>query len=197
LAAGSLFGPYTFNFVTNSLLATYAHTSLGYSRNVILVIGVLATLVSIPFTMFSAARCDRVGRRRLMLVGLTACLLWSLVMIPLIDTGKPICYAVAIVGVYTAIAIGCGPTTALLPELFATRYRYSGTALANNLAGLAAGVMPPLVAGPLLATFGSWAIGPMLATAASISLVCTYLLSETKGIALQSIGGADNALVAS
>src|SRR5205807_10626912 len=122
---------------------------------------------------------------------------WPFVMIPLIDTGKPICYMVAIVGMYTITAIGCGPTAALLPELFATRYRYSGTALANNLSGIAGGVVPPLVAGPLLATFGSWAIGPMLATVASISLVCTYLLPETKGIALQSIRAADEAFVAS
>ncbi|MBO0880633.1 MAG: MFS transporter [Mycobacterium sp.] len=196
LAAGSLFCPYTFNFVASSLLATYAHTDLGYSRNVILIVGALAALVSIPFTAFSATRCDRVGRRRLMLVGWTACLPWPLVMIPLIDTGKPICYAVAIVGMYTATAIGCGPTTALLPELFATRYRYSGTALANNLSGIAGGAMPPLVAGSL-AAFGSWAIGPMLATAASISLLCTYLLPETKGIALQSIRGPDDAVMAS
>jgi MFS family permease len=197
LAAGSLFAPYTFNFVASSLLATYAHTDLGYSRNVVLVVGALAAAGGIPFIMFSAAWCDRVGRRRLMLVGWTVCLPWPFVMIPLIDTGKPICYAVAIVGMYTATAIGCGPTTALLPELFATRYRYSGTAVASNLTGIVAGVMPPLVAGPLLATFGSWAIGPMLATAASITWVCTYLLPETKGLALQSIRGADDALVAS
>jgi hypothetical protein len=60
----------------------------------------------------------------------------------------------------------------------------------TNLAGLAAGVVPPLIAGPLQATYGSWAIGVMLALVMSVSLVCTYLLPETKGTALQSVRGA-------
>ena len=42
----------------------------------------------------------------------------------------------------------------------------------------------PLIAGTLLATYGSWSIGVMLATLALASLVCTYLLPETRGTEL-------------
>jgi MFS family permease len=80
--------------------------------------------------------------------------------------------------------IGSGPTAAFIPELFATRYRYSGSALALNLAGVIGGALPPLLAGTLLATYGSWAIGAMLAALTSVSLVCTYLLPETNGTTL-------------
>ena len=97
------------------------------------------------------------------------------------DTGKPALYAVAIVGMFAIAGIGSGPTGAFIPELFATRYRYSGSALAVNLAGVVGGALPPLVAGTLQATYGSWAVGPMLAVLASASFVCTYLLPETKG----------------
>ena len=45
-----------------------------------------------------------------------------------------------------------------------------------NLAGVFGGALPPLIAGTLLATYGSWAIGLMLAILALASLVCTYLL---------------------
>ena len=85
---------------------------------------------------------------------------------------------------FAIAAIGSGPTGAFIPELFATRYRYSGSALAMNLAGVVGGALPPLIAGTLLATYGSWAIGLMLATLALTSLVCTYLLPETNGTAL-------------
>ncbi|MBO0884947.1 MAG: MFS transporter, partial [Mycobacterium sp.] len=122
---------------------------------------------------------------------------WSFVVIPLIDTGNPICYAVAIVGMATVAGIANGPMAAFVPELFATRYRYSGTALAVNLAGVAGGALPPLIAGTLQATYASTTIGLMLATIAAISLVSTYLLPETNGTALQSIRGADDASVAS
>jgi hypothetical protein len=45
--------------------------------------------------------------------------------------GKPICYAVAVIGMVASAAISVGPMAAFLPELFATRYRYSGTAFSG------------------------------------------------------------------
>jgi hypothetical protein len=41
-----------------------------------------------------------------------------------------------------------------IPELFATRYRYTGTALAVNVAGVAGGAVPLMIAGTLQATYG-------------------------------------------
>ncbi|HWT50149.1 MAG TPA: MFS transporter, partial [Mycobacterium sp.] len=130
-----------------------------------------------------------VGRRRMMLMGWAGCLGWSLVVIPLMDTGKPVLYAVAIVGMYAVAAIGSGPTAAFIPELFSTRYRYTGSALSVNVAGVIGGALPPLIAGTLMATYGSWAIGLMLAALALASLVCTYLLPETSGTALRTTPG--------
>jgi nitrate/nitrite transporter NarK len=98
---------------------------------------------------------------------------------------------VAIVGMCAIGGIGSGPTGAFIPELFATRYRYSGSALAVNLAGVLGGALPPLIAGTLQATYGSWAIGPMLAALALTGLVCTYLLPETKGTDLRSTQTTD------
>jgi metabolite-proton symporter len=197
LAAGSALGCFSFPFMANTYLSTYAHTDLGYSRNVILFVNVLGALACIAFIALSAVLCDRVGRRRVMLVGWAACLPWSVVVIPLIDTGDPLCYAVAIVGMQAVAAISFGPVGAFIPELFATRYRYSGSALAFNIAGVAGGAVPPLIAGTLQATYGSTVIGLMLATLALVGLVCTYLLPETKGTGLRSTQGADVAPAAS
>jgi metabolite-proton symporter len=189
LAAGSFLGCFTFSFMVSSYLATYAHTQLGFSRNLVLFVNVLGVLAEIAFIALSATLCDRVGRRGMILVGWAACLPWSFVVLPLMDTGKPICYAVAILGMRAIGAIGYGPTAAFIPELFATRYRYSGTALAVNLAGVVGGAAPPLIAGTLQATYGSTAIGLMLATVAAVSLVCTYLLPETNRTTLRSTRG--------
>lgn len=187
LAAGSIVAGFGFVYLGNTYLTVYAHSHLGYSRSFIWLIGALAGLVSITVLSISAALCDRFGRRRMMLIGWTACLPWSFVVIPLLDTRNPALYAVAVLGMFATAAIGSAPTGAFIPELFATRYRYSGTALAVNLAGVVAGALPPLIAGPLLATYGSWAIGVMLAALVLGSLLCTYLLPETNGAAL----GAD------
>ncbi len=186
LAAGSMLAAFGFVYMGNTYLTMYAYSHLGYSRSFIWSVGVLGGLASISFVALSATLCDRVGRRRMMLLGWAGCLPWSFVVIPLLDTGKPVLYAVAIVGMFAIVAIGSGPTGAFIPELFATRYRYSGSALAQNLAGVVGGAVPPLIAGTLLATYGSWAIGLMLAILASASLVCTFLLPETNGTALLS-----------
>jgi metabolite-proton symporter len=186
LAAGSILGGLGFDYMSSTYLNTYAHSRLGYSRDLILFVGVLGGLASIAFVALSASLCDRVGRRRMMLVGWTACLPLSLLVMPLIDTGDPVWFAVAIVGMHATAAIGSGATASFIPELFDTRYRYTGTALAINLAGIVGGALPPLIAGPLIAMYGSWAVGPMLAILLVAGLVCTYLLPETKGTVLAS-----------
>ena len=184
LAAGSILGALGFIYMANTYLAIYAHSHLGYSRNFIWSVGALGGFVSITFVAMSAILCDRVGRRRMMLIGWAGCVPWSFVVMPLLNTGKPICYAVAIVGMCAIAAIGSGPTAAFIPELFATRYRYSGAALAQNFAGIVGSAAPPLIAGTLLETYGSWAIGLMLATLSVVSLLCTYLLPETTRLGL-------------
>jgi MFS family permease len=189
LAAGSILGGMTFVYMGHTYLTIYAHSHLGYTRSFIWSVGALGGLASIAFVTISANLCDRVGRRRMMLLGWAGCVPWSFVVIPLMNTGNHILYVVAIVGMFAIAAVGSGPTGAFIPELFATRYRYSGSALAVNLAGVLGGAVPPLVAGTLLATYGSWSIGLMLGTFAFTSLVCTYLLPETKGTALRTTQG--------
>src|SRR5271167_3906005 len=186
LAAGSILGGMSFVYMGHTYLTIYAHNHLGYSRTFIWSIGALGGLVSIAFVTLSASLCDRVGRRRMMLLGWAGCVPWSFVVIPLINTGSHLLYAVATVGMFASAAVGSGPTGAFIPELFATRYRYSGSALAVNLAGVLGGAVPPLIAGTLQATYGSWAIGPMLAVLASAGFVCTYLLPETRETMLHS-----------
>ncbi|MEE3067540.1 MAG: MFS transporter [Actinomycetota bacterium] len=184
LAAGSVLCTMAFCYMGNTYFTMYAHTHLGYTRGFIWSVGVLSGLVSIASVIASAILSDRFGRRRIMLAGWAACVPWAFLVIPLIDTGNKALYAVAIVGIFAISGIGSGPIGAFLPELFATRYRYSGSALAINLAGVFGGALPPLIAGTLLATYGSWSIGVMLATLALTSLVSTYLLPETRGTSL-------------
>ncbi|SPM35514.1 MFS family permease [Mycobacterium rhizamassiliense] len=184
LAAGASVGGMAFVYMGNTYLAMYAHSHLSYPRSFIWSVGALAALASMVCLVVSALLCDRVGRRRVMLVGWAASVPWCFAVMPLIDTGKPVLYAVAIVGTFAVNGIGSGPVGAFVPELFATRYRYTGSALSINLAGVLGGAVPPMIAGTLMATYGSWSIGAMLAGLALLSLVCTYLLPETTGTKL-------------
>jgi metabolite-proton symporter len=184
LASGSFVAVFAFVFMAGSYLANYAHTHLALSPNTILLAGILGGLAWTAVVPLSAVMCDRLGRRPLILSGWALGLPWSLAVIPLIDTGNPVLFSVAIVGIYAIAALSYAPMTSFVPELFPTRHRYSGAGLAINLAGVVGGAVPPLIADPLVQRCGSWAIGVMMATLVVVSLVSTYLLPETKGTSL-------------
>ncbi len=179
LAAGCMLGFFAFCYTANTFMAGYARAHVGFSPDVILSVNVVGGVVALVFCAASALACDRFGRRRVIMVALAAGVPWAFVLIPLVDTGNAGCFALAIAGAYAVAGASYGPLGAFVPELFATRYRYSGAGLALNLAGLVGGAIPPLIAGPLAAVGGGVAIGLMLASFVGLSLVSTLLLPET------------------
>jgi metabolite-proton symporter len=185
LGAGSVIGVFTLGFMASTYLTNYAHTHLGFTSKLILFVGVVGGLATIGFTAFSAVLCDTFGRRRIIMIAFAAGAPWSFTVIPLLNTGDPVLFAVAIAGTFAIAGMSYGPMASFIPELFATRYRYSGAGLALNLAGLIGGAVPPLIAAPLMTTWGSWAIGAMMSILVLISLLCTYLLPETKGATMR------------
>jgi hypothetical protein len=82
-------------------------------------------------------------------------------------------------GTFGILGISYVPMASFIPKVFATRFRYTGAGLAFNLGGIL-GAMPPLVAGALLAEYGSWSIGLMMAILILISLLNTYGLPESE-----------------
>ncbi len=185
LAAGCMVGIFTMSFLGGTYLMSYASTRIGHPRSLILGVGVLAGVALMAFSALSAVLCDRFGRRRIILTGFALALPWAFVVMPLIDSGSPVGFAVAIAGIFCIFGLSYGPIGSFLPEIFATRYRYTGAGMAFNLAGIVGGAIPPLVAGALVASLGSWAVGLMIAFFVVVSIVCTALLPETKGAALE------------
>jgi hypothetical protein len=110
---------------------------------------------------------------------------WSFVVLPPVDTGNAVLFALAMAGTYAVAGTAYGPMAAFIPEIFGTRYRYSGAGLSLNLAGLVGGAVPTIVAAPLQATWGVAAVGAMMAVVVVVSFACTVALPETKGAALQ------------
>lgn len=185
LAAGCMVGIFTMSFLGGTYLMSYANTRIGHPRSLILGVGVLAGVALMAFSAISAVLCDRYGRRRMILTGFGLALPWAFVVMPLIDSGSAVGFAVAIAGIFCIFGLSYGPIGSFLPEIFATRYRYTGAGMAFNLAGIVGGAIPPLVAGALVASLGSWAVGLMIAFFVVVSIVCTALLPETKGAALE------------
>jgi metabolite-proton symporter len=184
LAAGSMIGFFTLGYMANAYLMSYAHTHVGFSPKLILSVGLLGGVVVVVFNVLGAVLCDTVGRRRVIMTAFAIGVPWSFVVLPLVDTGNAVLFALALAGTYAIAGTAYGPMAAFIPEIFGTRYRYSGTGLSLNLAGLVGGAVPTIIAAQLLATWGVPAIGLMMAAVVLVSLVCTLLLPETKGTAM-------------
>lgn len=184
LAAGCMVGIFTMSFLGGTYLLNYAATRIGHPRSLVLTVGVLAGVALMTFTAISAVLCDRYGRRRVILFGFAVALPWAFLVMPMIDTGSPWLFALAIGGMFCIFGTSYGPIASFLPEIFATRYRYTGAGLAFNLAGIVGGAVPPLIAGVLVSTFGAWSVGALMAVFVVVSIASTLALPETKGTAL-------------
>jgi MFS family permease len=186
LAAGSMVGFFTLGYMANAYLMSYAHTHVGFSPKLILSVGLLGGVVVVAFNVLGSVLSDVFGRRRVIMVAFAVGVPWSFLVLPLVDTGNAVLFALALAGTYAVAGTAYGPMAAFIPEIFGTRYRYSGAGLSLNLAGLVGGAVPTIIAAPLLATWGAPAIGAMMATVVLVSLLCTARLPETKGTVLQS-----------
>ena len=100
LAAGVVVGIFAFRYLAGTYLMGYASSHLGHSRNLVLLVGVLGGVTLMAISAISARLSDIFGRRRIMLWGFAFGLPWSFVLLPLLDTGKPLLFAVGIIGTY-------------------------------------------------------------------------------------------------
>lgn len=184
LSAGALAIMFAFFYMGTAYLTSYATKTLGFSRPFVLTVGIVSSLVFGAAIVLSALYSDRVGRRRVIMISCGFSVVWALALFPLLDTGSPVAFVVGMMVTLAIFGIAYGPCGALLPEMFHTRYRYTGAGLGYNLAGVLGGAIPPMLAAPLAASYGGIAIGVMLSVLGVLSFVCTKALVETRDRAL-------------
>jgi MFS transporter, MHS family, shikimate and dehydroshikimate transport protein len=84
-----------------------------------------------------------------------------------------------VLGVNVGHDLMYGPQAAFFSELFGTRVRYSGASLGYQLASVFAGGFAPLVAAALLEAWNWPAVALYMAAMAAITVVATWLATET------------------
>lgn len=187
LGAGVMMIQYTLFYTATTYCLSYGTQILGLPQPTMLTIVLLAVVMLGIATVVSSILSDRVGRKRVLLISGAVAIAWGLLVFPLMDTENYLLIWLALAGCLTLMGLTYGPMGAFLPELFNTRYRYSGAALAYSLGGVLGGALPPIVATQLQANFPSWTIGVYIAVVAVISLGCTAALPETRERSLSSV----------
>lgn len=141
------------------------------------------------FTLLSGPVADAIGRRKL-LIWITAAIVvfgltFNLFLLPMTDpkfTGA-LTQAFLVFG-FMLMGATFGPMGALLPELFPTNVRYTGSAISYNVASiLGAAVAPSIALGLWTAAGGQpWLVGLYLSGSAVLTLIALILSKETRDI---------------
>ncbi|WP_083966504.1 MFS transporter [Corynebacterium kutscheri] len=80
-----------------------------------------------------------------------------------------------------------GPMSAVLPELFPTHVRYTGSGISYNVASILGAAVAPFIATALAKNYGVIAVGGYLIMVACITLIAVLKMPETKDMDLSEI----------
>ena len=181
LAAGSYTGISAIGYVGLVFYVSYATRVLGLSLPAVLAPLLVAAMLFGASVVVFARWSDRIGRRRIMLWGNAALVIWAAVFFPLLDTRSvPVIWvALCVMLVLQGAYIGTQP--AVFAELFPPSIRYSGASLSNTLGTILGGAPAPFVAAALYDTFGSSnAVGVYITALALVSWLSVLGLKETR-----------------
>jgi MFS family permease len=169
-------GPF---YIFVAFIFTYGTTVLHSSRDMLLFGVLCATAVSTVTLPLSGYVSDRIGRKRMYLIGAVTMGIWGFVYFALLNTMVPGWIFLAIVVSLIPHDMMYGPQAALIAECFTPRLRYSGASLGYHLSSIIAGGPAPLIATALLASTGSgYPVAIYILGCAVVSVVATLFLPD-------------------
>jgi metabolite-proton symporter len=182
LAALSFVANTTIGYIFLAYLLAYGTAVLKLSRDLMLTVVVIGSLVWLVFIVVGARWSDRVGRRPVYLVGSVLLVVWAFPFFLLVDTAVPALIVLSVVVLTIGLGLTYGPQAAFFAELFEPRYRYSGASFAYAVGAVVGGGFAPLIATALqTATGESWPVSAYMFAVGLVSLGAVLLLRETRG----------------
>ena len=166
-------------YVFAAFIFTYGTTVLHSSRDMLLTALMVATGLSVITIPLAGYISDRIGRKRMYLIGAVTMGLFGFAYFALLNTMIPAVIFLAIVVSFIPHDLMYGPQAALIAECFRPRLRYSGASLGYHLSSVIAGGPAPLIATALLASTGSgYSVAIYIFVCAIVSIVATSFLPD-------------------
>lgn len=166
-------------YLFTAFIFTYGTKVLGASRELLLTAVLTGSVLSFFTTPLFGYLSDRIGRKRMYMIGAAAMGVFGFIYFALLNTAVPGWIFLAIVLSFIPHDMLYGPQAALIAESFTGRLRYSGASLGYQLASVIAGGPAPLIAAWLFAQYGSgYAIAAYILFCALLSLISTAMLKD-------------------
>lgn len=173
---------------------------LGFTYTNFVLMQIIGVVFFALFTALSGVFADLVGRRSLLLWVTGAIIAFGFLFPVLLPVREDVAFtgalaqAFLIIG-FTLMGLTFGPMGAILPELFPTNVRYTGSALAYNISSILGAALAPIIAVALWADAGgsTWSVGAYLAAAAVLTFISLLLTRETKDVDFDKAAADDDA----
>ncbi len=169
-------------YIFTAFVFAYAVGTLKMSRDLILTAVLVASCVSFITIPLSGHISDRIGRKKMYLIGAATTGVFGFLYFGMVDTALPVAVFIAIVLSLIPHDMQYGPQAALIAEAFTPRLRYSGSSLGYQLASIIAGGPAPLIATALFAAYHTgYAIAIYIAACAVVSLIAASMMPDYTG----------------
>jgi MFS family permease len=169
-------------YIFTAFVFAYAVGTLKMDRTFILTAVMVAACVSFFTIPLSGHFSDKIGRKKMYLIGVVAMGVYGFIYFGLMDPTYPVGVFIAIVVSLIPHDMQYGPQAALIAESFTPRLRYSGASLGYQLASIIAGGPAPIIATALFATYHTgYAIAIYIAACSVISVLAVSFMPDYTG----------------
>ncbi|MFC7754789.1 MFS transporter [Tsukamurella soli] len=188
---------YTLFYIVTTWVASYgtgkvadhSGAKLAISYVDFLELQLVAVLFFAGLVPVSGWLADRFGRRIVLLVITTGIIVFGLLFGVMLDprhTGDGGMLLFLIVGL-ALMGLTFGPMSAVLPELFATNVRYTGSGISYNFASILGAAVAPFIATWLVSSYGVFWVGVYLAITGVLTLLALLTMRETRDVDLEQV----------
>ncbi len=169
-------------YLFTTFLVTYGSGTLHLSQSFLFNAVLVASCLSLVTTPLFGYVSDRIGRKRMYIIGALVMMAFAFPYYALLDTRIEGLVFLAILLSLPVHDMQYGPQAAFIAESFPPSMRYSGSSLGYQLASITSGGPAPLIAAWLIHTYhSSMAISIYLAVIAGISaLTATFLRDRSR-----------------
>jgi len=166
-------------YIFTAFIFSYATGHLEVKRDFLLAAVMCASLVSFFTIPIFGHMSDRIGRRRMYLIGAITTGIFGFAYFGMLESGTAAWIFLAMVLSLIPHDMMYGPQAALIAEAFTPRLRYSGASMGYQLASIIAGGPAPLIAAALYAHYKTgYAIALYILACALLSVAATLLLPD-------------------
>ena len=177
---------FVFGYMVQAFSLNYGVQTIGIDRSVMLWAIALASALEIAAIPFWGWLSDKIGRRRMVAIGLLFTMAYIFPFFWLLQTGQPgFVFLAMIIALPIAKDMVFGPQAALVAELFDARVRYSGVSVGREVGGAIFGGTAPFIATAILAASGGIAgIAIYVMLGCVLTLVSVFAGRETSTMTL-------------